>query len=91
MRQITRNSNGPKSSMVLERVMYESERKAPNKANPDVAPMKLVTVVAELETPICMVPWRYVTKFSMFGIFSMFVTTDRTTRENKHKKTLRFQ
>lgn len=44
--------------MVLERVMYESERKAPNKANPDVAPMKLVTVVEELETPICMVPWR---------------------------------
>lgn len=54
----TRNSNGPKISIVLERVMYESERKAPIKANPAVAPRTLVTVVAELETPICIVPWR---------------------------------
>ena len=40
--KITRNSNGPKRSIVLERLMYESDRKAPIKANPLVAPTKLV-------------------------------------------------
>lgn len=53
--------------MVVSLEIYESDRKAPKRANAQVAPIKLVTMVEELATPVCMVPCKYVTSVNMFG------------------------
>jgi hypothetical protein len=45
--------------------------KAPTIENIDIAPMKLVTVVDALATPMCNVLRKYPTKFSMLAMFAM--------------------
>lgn len=59
---------GIKMSMVLKRVMYESERNAPSKAKAQDMPMKLVTFVEEPATPMCMVFLRYTTRFNVVEV-----------------------
>lgn len=61
--RLTKSSTRPEMIIVLNRVIYESEMKAPISENPFDNPTKLVMVVDALATPICKVCWRYVTKF----------------------------
>jgi len=56
--RFTKNSTGPNISMVLNLVMYESDRNAPSRAKAHVTPMKFVVMVEDFATPVCMVPWR---------------------------------
>ena len=56
--RFTKTSTGPNISMVLNLLMYESDRNAPNRAKAHVTPMKFVVMVEDFATPVCMVPWR---------------------------------
>lgn len=48
-----------------------------------MVPIKLVTVVEESETPICITPWRKETMFWRFGTCTKKLTTTRTARYKK--------
>jgi len=63
MLENTRITSGTESSIVLAQVTKESERKPPNRANPHMAPIKLVNVVEASETLICITSRRYVVIF----------------------------
>ena len=76
-RESTRNSTGPKMRIVLKRVMYESERNPPSNANAQDMPMKLVTLVEAVPTPICITFCRYVTTLIIVDTNDMFNATTR--------------
>lgn len=88
---LTRTSTRLKKTIVLNLVIYESEKKAPMKANPFEAARRMVAVVDALATPICMVVWRYVTKFRFMAKETAFKAVDRTVngKERKRKRSAR--
>jgi hypothetical protein len=56
--------------------------KAPSKVKTHSAPKKLVAVVEASATPMCIVPCRKLTMFSIVGMFPMFVITMRTAKSS---------
>jgi len=68
-----------------------SATKPPNKQSMKEVPMKLVTVLAELALPKCIVPVKYVTKFTATPIvvnLSLASTPEINQREQKETNNL---
>lgn len=71
--------------MVTNLPIKVSATKPPNKQSMKEVPMKLVTVLAELALPKCIVPVKYVTKFTATPI--VVNLSHASTPENSTSKT----